>query len=274
MSEASTRPVTGRRRATVLVVQHDHLSPLGPVAERFADRGYDLVFHLVVDADHHRAPGVTTSFPDFTVFDAVVAMGAPWSAYDQPLIGSWVLPEMDRLREADTAGVPVLGICFGGQLLAAVHGGSVAASPAPEIGWTDVRTDDEALVPGGRWFQWHYDRWTLPPDAVEVARNSAASQAFVLRRNLAVQFHPELTAAMLAGWLDNGGAAGASRLGLDPAELLAATRREAANAARRAHLLVDAFVDRVATAPGHPSRMGTSTSGDETLGASRRRERG
>jgi GMP synthase-like glutamine amidotransferase len=191
---------------------------------------------------------VTTAFPDFTAFDAVVAMGAPWSAYDHALIGSWVVPELERLREADAAGVPVLGICFGGQLLAAAHGGAVAASPSPEIGWTLVATDDETLVPGGPWFQWHFDRWALPPGAVEIARNAAASQAFVLRRNLAVQFHPELTGDMLAGWLRQGGAAAVAARGIDPAELASRTERESAGAARRAHRLVDGFLARVASA--------------------------
>ena len=46
----------------------------------------------------------------------------------------------------------------------------------------------------------------------------------MLRRNLAVQFHPELTSGMLAGWLGNGGASRAAAAGLDPDELLAATR--------------------------------------------------
>ena len=55
-----------------------------------------------------------------------------------------------------------------------------------------------------------------PARAREVARNAAASQAFVLRRNLAVQFHPELTSSMLAGWLGNGGAGKAAAAGLDP----------------------------------------------------------
>ena len=160
--------------------------------------------HPVVPESSFLAPGVETDFPDFTRFDAVVPMGAPWSAYDES-IGSWVRPEIEQLRRADEAGVPVLGICFGGQLLAATHGGSVIASGTPEIGWAEVRSDDDALVPSGPWFQWHYDRWELPPDAHEVARNAAASQAFVLRRNLAVQFHPELTSTMLAGWLGNGG---------------------------------------------------------------------
>jgi GMP synthase-like glutamine amidotransferase len=199
----------------------------------------------VVPADRFHAPGVASRFPDFTGFDAVVVMGAAWSTYDHELIGSWVVPEMEQLRRADTAAVPVFGICFGGQLLAAVHGGGVATSPAPEIGWTDVASDDAAVVPAGPWFQWHFDRWTLPPGAVEVARNAAASQAFLLRRNLAVQFHPEMTPGMLTGWLDNGGAAKAAQLGIDIDALTRSTRTEADAAARRARSLVDGFVKQV-----------------------------
>jgi GMP synthase-like glutamine amidotransferase len=175
-------------------------------------------------------------------------MGAPWSAYDHGLIGSWVLPEIEQLKRADQVGVPVLGICFGGQLLAAAHGGAVIASDHPELGWTEVGTDDDTLVPGGRWFQWHYDRWEMPEAAREVARNDAASQAFVLRRNLALQFHPELTSAMLAGWLGNGGGPKARDLGKDPEELLEHTRAVEDDSRRRAHLLVDGFLDVVAQA--------------------------
>ena len=89
-----------------------------------------------------------------------MALGASWSAYDASL-HSWLLPELQLLRDAHEAQVPVLGVCFGGQLLAAAHGGSVARSAHPEIGWYDVESDDD-LVPAGRWFQWHYDRWQLP----------------------------------------------------------------------------------------------------------------
>ena len=239
----------------LLVIQHDHASPLGPVAERFVERGFELTMHPVVPESSFLAPGVQTEFPDFTQFDAVVPMGAPWSAYDE-IIGSWVRPEIEQLRRADAAGVPVLGICFGGQLLAATHGGSVIASSRPEIGWADVRSDDEALVPPGAWFQWHYDRWELPHDALEVARNDSASQAFVLRRNLAVQFHPELTSSMLAGWLGNGGAGKAKAAGLDPDTLLAETRATEAAARARAHRLVDGFLDVVATRPVDTAAVG------------------
>ena len=229
----------------MLIVHHDHASPAGPVADRFAAQGWAVADHLVVPAESFHAPGVTTAFPDFTGFGAVVVLGSPWSAYDHALIGSWVLPEIEQLRKADAAGVPVLGICFGGQLLAAAHGGSVARSATPEIGWAEVESDDESLVPGGPWFQWHYDRWTLPPGATELARNPAASQAFTLRRNLALQFHPELTAASLAGWLANGGAAEAAARGLDVASLVARTSALAPGAARRAGALIDGFLTHI-----------------------------
>lgn len=231
----------------LLVIEHDHVSPLGPVAERFADRGYDVVSHLVVPADSFLAPGVETEFPDFTDHDAVVVMGAAWSTYDFELVGSWVRPELEQLRRADAAGVPVLGICFGGQMLATVLGGSVARSDAPEIGWTDVFSTDPDVVPEGPWFQWHLDRWALPPEARELATNPAASQAFTLRRNLAVQFHPELTSSMLAGWLGNGGAAAAVTMGADVDALVAETATREEDARRRSHQLVDGFLDRVAT---------------------------
>jgi GMP synthase-like glutamine amidotransferase len=235
----------------LLVIEHDHVSPLGPVAERFVDRGFEPVSHLVVPEESHHQPGVTTAFPDPAGYDAIVTMGARWSTYDQ-LVGSWVLPEIDLLRRADALGVPVLGICFGGQLLATAHGGSVEGSRAPEIGWTQVESDRPDVVPAGPWFQWHFDRWRLPPLAQELARNAAASQGFVLRRNLAVQFHPELTPAMLQGWLANGGDAMLRSRGMGVDDVVAATAAEGPAARLRAHRLVDGFLDVVATGDALP----------------------
>ena len=227
-----------------LVIQHDHLCLPGFVGERLGERGYSIEAHQVVPEEKYHSPAVDTEFPDPRDFDAVVVLGAAWSAYDETL-HSWLLPELQLLRDAHTAHVPVLGVCFGGQLLAAAHGGSVSASAQPEIGWYDVESDDDR-VPGGRWFQWHYDRWQLPAGATEIARNPRASQAFVLDRNLAVQFHPELDEPILRGWLDNGGDEEARKVGVDPDKLLADTRRNTVDSRIRAHRLVDAFLDRVA----------------------------
>jgi GMP synthase-like glutamine amidotransferase len=229
-----------------LVVAHDHVSPTGPIGEQLERRGYTLRHHLVVPQARFTAPDVEPDFPDFTAHDAVVVLGAVWSVYDEAAIGRWVGDELKQLQAADAAGVPVLGICFGGQLLAQAHGGSVERAPRPEIGWTDVDSDEDELVASGPWFQWHFDRWATPTEARVVASNAAATQAFVLRRNLAVQFHPELTRDSLRGWLDNGGDHGARAAGFDPERLVAETDLLADRNRVRAHRLVDAFLDQVA----------------------------
>ena len=84
----------------VLIVQHDHCSPPGAVAERFRERGYEeTLFQIVPEADFEN-PGVEVEFPDVRGFDAIVVMGSYWSAWDDDLIGSWLRPEMEMLREA------------------------------------------------------------------------------------------------------------------------------------------------------------------------------
>ena len=230
----------------VLFLQHDHVSPPGPVAERFAQRGYEVVKSVIVPRDRFDSPNVSFDFPEVDEYDVVVPMGAPWSAWDDDRIGTWLTPELDWLRNVQASDVPILGICFGAQALARALGGTVAPGPRAEIGFTWITSDDESLVPGGPWFQWHYDRFTVPPGAVEIARNPRASQAYVIGRSLAVQFHPEVTTACLRGGLDEGGLQEAQEDGVDPVELLAGTVREEPMAVARAHALVDAFLDRIA----------------------------
>ncbi len=239
-----------------LVIEHDHTTPSGLVGERLVERGYELVVHRVVPIDRYEHPDVPGAFPSLDGVDLLVAMGAPWSVYDLNLIGSWLVPELELLRDAIAGGVPVLGVCFGGQALAAALGGKVARSPSPELGWVSVESVRLDLIPTGPWFQWHVDRWELPPGAQEVGRTAAASQAFVYGGCLAVQFHPELTEAMLRGWLDNGGSDVAAAAGVDEAALLAETRRLEPAAHRRAATLVDAFLEQVAPAAGARTQTG------------------
>jgi GMP synthase-like glutamine amidotransferase len=232
----------------VLFVRQDHVSPPGPVGEAFVDRGYDVEEFLVVPAERFAAPGVEVVFPDAARYDAVVPMGAPWSVGAEA-IARWIGGELAMLRAAVATGVPVLGICFGGQVLAAALGGSVERAPVAEIGWLEVETDEPGLVGRGPWFQWHEDRWTTPPGAREIARTAHGGQAFVAGRALGVQFHPELTVAQLDGWLANGGERFLTAHHLDAADLVSRTRAEERAAGERTRQLVGAFLDRVATAP-------------------------
>lgn len=229
-----------------LFVMHDHVSPTGPVSERLRERGFEVdEITVVSEADFHQ-PNIPFEFPSLDHYDLIVPMGSPWGAWDDACIGNWLQPELAWVREAVARDIPVFGICFGGQLLARALGGTVAPGPKAEIGWTVIHSDDPTLIPSGPWFQFHYDRWTVPPGAVELARNSVASQAFRSGRNLGVQFHPELTASTLEGWLREGGIPQVEADGQDPDALLAHTRAEEPAAILRAHALVDAFLDRVA----------------------------
>lgn len=225
----------------VLFLQHDHVSPPGPVAQRFAERGFEVVERIVVPRDRFFSPDVTFEFPDVDEHDVVVPMGAPWGAWDDERIGTWLRPELDWLRDLQARDVPMLPICFGGQALARALGGSVAPGPRPEIGYVWVRSDDHSVIAPGPWFQWHYDRWEVPPGAVEIARNARASQAYRIGRSLAVQFHPEVTSEAIRGWIEEGGREAAERDGQDADELLAGVVAEDANAGPRAAALVDAF---------------------------------
>lgn len=225
----------------LLLIGHDYLSA-GGIESRFAERGYGVERFQVVPPDRLDDPGVDVDFPDPRAYDAVLVLGARWSAYSDT-VASWVKPETELLQAADEAQIPVFGICFGGQMLAQAHGGSVVASPAPEIGPHVV-----AGVPAvaGIWTQWHSDRFVPPADATVVGVNAAAPQAFVLRRNLAVQFHPEVDAASVREWVEDGGAQEARKRGLDPDVLLEHIASLDADVQVRAAALVDYFLDVVA----------------------------
>jgi GMP synthase-like glutamine amidotransferase len=91
----------------------------------------------------------------------------------------------------------------------------------------------------------HYDRWVVPPGAIEIARNPIASQAFVINRSLALQFHPEVDAASLTDWLLWGGDKNVIADGQDPEIMMAQTRAEEEAAKQRTFALIDGFLEHV-----------------------------
>ena len=229
-----------------LFIQHDHVSPTGPVSERLRHHGFEVEERLVVPESSFSNPNVHFEFPNLDDYDLIIPLGAPWGAWDDVCIGNWLQPEIDWIRAAVTSGKPVLGICFGGQLIARAMGGSVAPGPQCEIGWKDIWSERPEIFGNGPWFQFHYDRWQLPPGAVEIARNPIASQGFIINRALAVQFHPEITADSLVGWLDWGGDVKVVENGQDPEVMKAQTRAYESAARERTFALVDGFLRHVA----------------------------
>lgn len=224
----------------MLFLRNDPTAPEALLGEVFAESGFDISTFDVVPADRPDDPVLEVRFPDPGRYDVIVPLGARWAAYDDAV--PWIAAEMDMLRGALAGGAAVLGVCFGGQLLARTLGGTVSRSSEPEIGWCDVESDAPGLVPGGPWFQWHFDRLTPPPGAREVARNAKATQAFSQGRALGLQFHPEVDDALVEQWINEDAADDIGRLGLHPEDLRTRTGAELDGAVSRLRLLVGGFL--------------------------------
>lgn len=146
---------------------------------------------------------------DASSHDALVVFGGEQSAIDDekypylPLLAEL----MRHFTEADK---PVLGICLGSQLLARAHGGENLLKATREFGWESIKVNaagrkDPVLSTVGesfRIFQWHYDTFTLPEEAVRLASNGAATnQAFRIgRASYGTQFHFEANTSVVDGW--------------------------------------------------------------------------
>ena len=133
--------------------------------------------------------------------------------------------EETLLLDAMARGLPVIGHCLGGQMMARALGAPVAPAELPEIGWHAV----DWLPGAGDWFgtpgdapvfQWHTDAFALPPGAQRLAGSAACpNQAFALGPHLAMQFHVELDADKLHLWCDQPDAAYWQALPRHPAQV-------------------------------------------------------
>ena len=146
-------------------------------------------------------------------YRGLAVLGGAWSASDDR-------PSLRQaealIREADALGIPVIGHCLGGQLMARAFGGRVMTLEQPEIGWLPLRVGrgrlarewlgdaEQAVV-----YQWHYDSFVqLPPNAELLAASAACPhQAFAIGPHLAMQFHIEITPRKIEGWLAHPGSA-------------------------------------------------------------------
>ncbi len=143
---------------------------------------------------------------DISYYSGLCVLGGTPSANDP-------LPYMPRLyallRDAIAQDIPVIGHCLGGQMLAIALGGTVQASPQPEIGWMHIlpEQNDEAL----RWFgtlqpfhlfHWHVESFSIPAGATLLATTPGCpNQAYSYGKHIGMQFHCEVSRQKILDWL-------------------------------------------------------------------------
>lgn len=192
----------------ILCLQHDPLDGPGALLEWAESGAHEVTFCLICKEE---------PLPSLESFDLLVSLGGPMGAYEEEK-HPWLAEEKQYLREALACGKKILGLCLGAQLLADCLGGSAFRHTCKEFGWQPI----EPTEAGRAWFvasdpfyalekhekgifyafQWHGDTYTLPPGAVQLARNEAAEQqAFLIEapgggKALGLQFHLEWTEQM------------------------------------------------------------------------------
>ena len=212
----------------VLSVVHHRNAAAGVFAESARVSGHELVEWV----PHEQPP------PAPEAFDAAIIFGAE-AQVDQEEILPWLGPEKRLVRALLERGTPLLGVCFGSQLIAEACGAEVGPAERSEIGWNEVELTPEGrsdpllgFLPGRfEGFGYHHYEWLLPPGAVALARSATCLQAFGFddRRVWGIQFHPEVTLPDLSSWFENWhNDPGAQATGLDPEAIRAESARKIA----------------------------------------------
>lgn len=142
---------------------------------------------------------------------ALVFMGAAVSVNDDL---PWVEGELQLIRKAFAEDLPVMGVCFGAQLMSRALGGTISRGEGMEIGWHPL----ERVEIGGPddWlgdlplrfeaFHWHADTFSLPQEGRHILRSSCfPHQGFIMGHHIGLQFHLEMTREMVEHWVERYG---------------------------------------------------------------------
>jgi GMP synthase-like glutamine amidotransferase len=213
----------------IATLEHEPESPAALFGEWALARGHELEVIAV--------PGLE-AWPDPAAHDLIVSLGSDCSVHASS--DPWIAAEIDYLRAARSSATPVLGICFGAQILAAARGGSVRRAERPDARWQEVVSGDPDLITSGPWLCWHDDIAVLPAGAEELARDELGPLAFRDRRDVGIQFHPEVDEALASAWIDGARESLVER-GVDEASLRAQARAVEPGSRARAFELFDRF---------------------------------
>jgi GMP synthase (glutamine-hydrolysing) len=187
-----------KQQAPLLVVRHVPWEGPHRILDAFA--GVPVHVHDAFDAG--------AQLPPVADVRAAIFMGGPMSANDSEHDPS-LAAELQWIRDALAAELPLLGVCLGSQLLALALGGRVVPGATKEIGFAPIEVLDErdpllgTLSPSTTVLHWHGELIELPAGTPPLARSAVADvQAFRAGRVAwGLLFHAEGDAALVEHWL-------------------------------------------------------------------------
>lgn len=213
-----------------LILQHEANGPAGHLGDWLDERCLPYRTQHVWESE---LP------PDPAAFAWICSLGSEHTP-GRPDSPAWVDAEVDFLRRALELDVPILGLCFGAQAMAAAAGAEIAPAEPAQVGWIEIETTDRERIPAGPWLHFHYDQFALPRGATELARSPAGTAAFTLGPSLGLQFHPEVNPEIASGWAKSEGAT-LQRMGISADRLDREAERSGPGAQRDARLLFESW---------------------------------
>jgi len=230
-----------------LVLSHIVFEDLGLFEAPLRARGFEIENVLAAEARYPLQKAESC--------ELLVIMGGPMGVYEQQDY-PFLTGEIALIRQRLAARKPILGICLGAQLMAAALGARVyPGENGKEIGWSAIQSAPNLTPPN--WFaplladglevlHWHGDTFDLPPSVLHLASSKLyANQAFAVEDfALALQFHPEVTAAGLESWY-TGHAAELMRAGISISGLRSAALKNAPVLEAATHRSFNLWLDSV-----------------------------
>ena len=177
----------------VAILQHENSQGPGYLTEFLQSQNIPCVVFQAARGD----------LPCVRDCSGIVVLGSNCSVNDDH---SWIDAELALIRQSVAEDVPVLGHCFGAQLLARALGASVTRNAWPNIGWSR-----QTVTPAARHlfngethvelFNWHYDTFEIPKGATRTLFGMhCLNKGFVKDRHLGFQSHLEVTEQSVQVW--------------------------------------------------------------------------
>jgi GMP synthase (glutamine-hydrolysing) len=210
---------------TAIALRHVHFEDVGTLDAVLSEHGYALRY-------------LDPALDEFDEFDdearradLLIVLGGPIGAHDEHIY-PFLEGELAVVRERLRAGLPLMGVCLGAQLIARALGAGVHAMGVKEIGFSPLvltaegRASALAVLDDTPVLHWHGDQFDIPAGALRLAGTPiCANQAFSVGRNvLGLQFHLEADVHKLERWL-LGHACELGQAGVDPRVLRAEAGR-------------------------------------------------